>query len=166
MINFNIKYYTELYNKINPLRILEGNIKRPLYVKWGYDNKDYEFIRNNDDDLIIDIFVSQEFILVCYSKESKNHTSPNNLIMYNLKKEIIRVIPPPKPINWDKTSPIYSIGDVKVIDGEKHIAVYIDTDNYFSKEKGVIGFVEIRWLNLETFDYHPTENTLIKDYGR
>ena len=76
------------------------------------------------------------------------------------------MIPPPKPINWDKTSPIYSIGDVKEIDGEKHIAVYIDTDNYFSKEKGVMGFVEVRWLNLKTFEYHPTENTFIKDYGR
>ena len=52
------------------------------------------------------------------------------------------------------------------IDGENYIATYVDTDNYFSKEKGVIGFVEIRWLNLKTFEYHPTENTLIKDYGR
>jgi len=86
--------------------------------------------------------------------------------MYNLKKEIIRVIPPPKPINWDKISPIYSIGEIKEIDGENYIATFIDTDNYFSKEKGVKGFIEIRWLNLKTFEYHPTEHSFIKDYGR
>lgn len=73
---------------------------------------------------------------------------------------------PPKPINWNKISPIYSIGEKKEINGENFLATYIDTDNDFSKEKGVIGFIEIRWLNLKTLEYHPTEYSLIKDYGR
>lgn len=164
-ILFNIKYSSTWDNENNPLQLSEGNIDTPLYVQWNYKDIDYEII-SNEDDFISKIFLSQEFIIACYSKKSKIHTFPNNVIMYNLKKEIIKVILPPKPLNWDKISPIYSIGEVKEIDGENYIATYVDTDNYFSKEKGVIGFIEIRWLNLKTFEYHPTENTLIKDYGR
>lgn len=161
-ILFNVKYSSTWDNENNPLQLSVGNIDRPLYVKWNYEGTDYEIV-GGEDNFISNIFLSQEFIIVCYSKI---HPFPNNTIIYNFRKEIIKIIPPPIPINWDKISPIYSIGESKEINGEQYIAVYIDTDNYFSKEKDVIGFVEVRWLNLKTFEYHPTENTLIKDYGR
>lgn len=162
---FTVKYNSTWDNENSPLQLSEGKIDRPLYIKWIKQDVDYEII-SNEIDFISSVFAFQDFIVVCYSKDSKDHGFPNNLVIYNLKKEIIKIIHPPIPINWNKISPIYSIGEIKEIETEQYISVYIDTDNYFSKEKGVIGFVEIRWLNLKTFEYHPTEHTLIKDYGR
>lgn len=98
---FNVKYSSTWDNENNPLQHLEGNINRPLYLKWNYDDIDYEIVCS-EDNFISNIFLSQEFIIVCYSKKSKIHTFPNNVIMYNLRKEVIKTIPPPKPINWDK----------------------------------------------------------------
>ena len=164
-ILFNVKYSSTWDNENSPLQLFEGNIDRPLYVKWNYEDTDYEII-GNEDDFISNVFLFQEFIIVCYSKKSKVHAFPNNVVVYNFRKEIIKIVLPPKPINWNKISPIYSIGEIKEINGENYLATYIDTDNDFSKEKGVIGFIEIRWLNLKTFEYHPTEHSFIKDYGR
>lgn len=164
-ILFSVKYNSTWDHENKPLQFSEGNIDRPLSIKWKMQESDYEIV-SNQVNFISRIFAFQDFIMVCYSKNSKDHSFPNNLVIYNLKKEVIRILPPPIPINWDKISPVYSIGEIKEIDGEKYIAVYIDTDNYFSREQGVIGFIEIRWLNLNTFEYHPTEHTLMKDYGR
>ncbi len=161
-------YIKSLYpedEKKNGLERESGIIEDPIELAWSDNIQKYNFVWT-EEDRPAKVFLSDKFILILFYKDSPNSFHPNNLIIFNLKKEIIKVIPPPKPINWDKISPIYSIGEVKEIDGENYIATYVDTDNYFSKEKGVIGFVEIRWLNLKTFEYHPTEHSLIKDYGR
>jgi len=133
-------------------------------VEWKFDDNFYRL--EYDEAKPYCGYFSDEYILVLFIEDSLVHPHPNNLLMYNLKKEIIKIIPPPTPINWDKVSPIHGIGEIKKIDGENYISVGISTDNYFLKEKGVIGFIEVRWLNLKTFEYHPTENTFIKDYGR
>lgn len=35
-ILFNVKYNSTWDNENNPLQLSEGNIDRPLYVKWNY----------------------------------------------------------------------------------------------------------------------------------
>ncbi len=150
MITFKLRYYTELYNKRNPLEINEGTIVYPLFVKWSYEGKDYEFVRN-DKDFISFIYVNQEFILVCYSEDSKIFPAPYNLVLYNLKKQMLKTIPPPKTKSGNKMD-IKSMGYIKIIDGIKHISVRVD-DCY----KGGNGYVEIHYLNTQTFEYHPNE---------
>lgn len=151
MVYFDTRYDTDLYNKNYPLRVTHGTILRPLYVIWNFRGRNFEILRNNED-FIISMNVSQEFILVCYSEDSLNFPAPNNLVLYNLKKEIIKVIPPPVPINWQHPSSIYSIGEEKIIDGRKYIDVWIGFGDpqYYAQ-------VELRYLDLETFEYHPTE---------
>ncbi|WPO82963.1 hypothetical protein SD427_01080 [Chryseobacterium sp. JJR-5R] len=161
-------YIKSLYpedEKKNGFEKENGIIEDPIELSWSVNIHKYSF-EWSEKERPAKIFLSPEYILILFYKNSIIHPHPNNLVMYNLKKEIVRIVLPPKPINWNKISPIYSIGEIKEIDGENFLATYIDTDNDFSKEKGVMGFIEIRWLNLKTFEYHPTENTFIKDYGR
>lgn len=161
-------YIKSLYpedEKKNGFEKENGIIEDPIELSWSDNIHKYNF-EWSENERPAKIFLSSEYILILFYKNSTIHPHPNNLVIYNLKKEIVKIILPPKPINWNKISPIYSIGDIKEIDGENFLATYIDTDNDFSKEKEVIGFIEIRWLNLKTFEYHPTENTFIKDYGR
>ena len=164
-VEFNLKYHSPWDNNNKPLTITEGVISGLLYVKWNYEGIDHELIHDKDNN-ISSLYISQKFIIVCYSSKSINNTFPNNLVMYNLKKEIIKRIPPPVPINWDRISPVHGMGEIEELDGEKYLSVGILTDNYFINDGNLMGLIEIRWLNLNTFEYHPTKNDLIKDFGR
>ena len=156
MITFKLRYYTELYNKRNPLEINEGTIVYPLFVKWSYEGIDYEFVRN-DKDFISFIFVSQEFILVNYYKDSVAFPAPYNLVLYNLKKQMLKTIPPPKPINVKGDLVFSGIGEEKIlINGVEYLKIALGYDSVLEHIR------EFRYLNLETFEFHPTENTFLK----
>ena len=168
MIEFYLKYKTELYNKIKPLKIKEGLISHPYYLRWYFENTKYEFISNYEN-FIIDVYTSQEFLIVCYSEDSKIYPHPNNLVVYNLKKEVIKIIEPLKPINeFYKELPFTSLNDKEyinqqyqetIINGEKYISVGI------SKNDMDFGYAEFRYLNLRTFEFHPTYYDILKTRG-
>lgn len=127
-------------------------------VKWEYEEKHYNFIY--DDAKPYTGFFGDDFILILYLEDSLNFPSPNNLVLYNLKKEIIKVIPPPAP-KQGGSMPITSMGSTEIIDGVKHISVRIDNIG-----NSWTGNVEIHYLNSETFEYHPTAIKTFFEYGR
>lgn len=98
-----------------------------------------------------------------YAKNSNSPQFANNLIVYNLEKKIIQIIPPPKPKNWINSDSIYSLGEKKIFEGKEYIAVSIfksdENDNRSGQE-------EIHYLNLENFEYHPLYFESNHDYGR
>lgn len=159
MIEFNVKYWSTWENNTKPSKIFEGSIFQPAFVNWSFENSHYEFLKN-DEDIITTIYVSQEFILVCYSEDSLHYPSPNNLFLYNLKKEVIKVIPPPAPKRGGNM-PITSMGKTKMIEGVNHISVRIDDIG-----NSWTGNVEIHYLNSETFEYDPTFIETFFEYGR
>lgn len=168
MVDFYIKYINGEYNT-NPTKINEGLVRSFMYIRWYYKEKMYEFSREDNDERIFLIHVFQEYIIVCYPTEkkfNKSFPSPNNLVLYNLQKEVIQIIPPPKPIsNWKRYSPNENLGGIKIIDGVKHIQVTIH--GYDVPHKPSLEYImEFRFLNLETFQYHPTEHWLLEYYGR
>lgn len=120
-------------------------------VKWEYEGKHYNFIYNDTKPYVG--FFGNNFILILYLEDSPHFPPPENLVLYNLKKEVIKVIPPPIPIHWKQLSSIFSIGEERIIDGRKYIEVWIGTGHPQDYAQ-----VELRYLDLETFEYHPTEN--------
>lgn len=162
--------------------IEEGLIECPLEIRWFCGANEYKLeskIRftsildseggskviaiNSEFDFIYKVYLSNKNLLVLYSndlKDNKIFPPPNNLVLYNLEKEVMKIIPTPKSTNGLKM-PITSMGSIKMIDGIKHISVRID-NTYFDG----YGDVEIHYLNTNTFEYHPTFIEKHKEYGR
>ena len=157
-------------------------VKMPVEIQWIFGGCTYllesklEFksilsenegtkiiVSNSIYDFITSAYLGDKYAIVLYSIDlqfNKVHPKPNNLILYNLKKEITKIIPPPNPINWKGNPAIFSIGDVEILESREYISVYI-SEGYFAEN-----VVEKRYLDLETLEYHPTENIFVKNYGR
>lgn len=95
---FNIEYLSEWETKNSPAHIEEGCIQDFKNVKWTFLDTLYEVNRYSPD-LSRYTYVNQSNLLVLYDNEprySPNHPHPNNLVLYNLKKEVVKIIAPPK----------------------------------------------------------------------
>lgn len=118
---------------------------------------------NSIFDFISKVYLMDDSLLVLYAENIEYNNifpPPNNLVLYNLKKEVIKVIPPPVSKRGGNM-PITSMGNTKMIDGVKYISVRIDDIG-----NSWTGNVEIHYLNSETFEYHPTVIETFFEYGR
>jgi hypothetical protein len=116
-------------------------------------------------DLIKSAYLFDNCLLLLYSDNSKYNNvfpAPDNLILYNLKKEIIKTIETPKPLQYKENNllTINSLGEVKIIDNVKHLLVIISTGDHDS------GFSEFRYLNLETFEYNSSYYEIQETFGQ
>ncbi|MDF0720353.1 hypothetical protein P0M11_10135 [Kaistella sp. PBT33-4] len=157
-----MEYYVE-YRYDNDIKenFLQNEIALKFKrVKWKFDDNFY--IIEYDESKPYCGYFSDEFILVLFIEDSPIHSHPNNLVLYNLKKEIFKIIQAPKPLHYKGNNllPISSIGKVKIIDNVKHLLVVISTGGYD------MGFSEFRYLNLETFEYHPTYYEVQELFGQ
>ena len=160
---FHVRYLSEWYNKNNPLAVQEGCIFHSEFVKWEFENNTFEFLRK-DPDFITHIYVSQQFILVLYAEEekySKTHHYPYNLVLYNLKKEVIKVIPPPKPKEVAPGMAVTGLGDISVIEDKKYIRVYMEWGNINDT-----GYQETHYLDMESFEFHPSKYEVLRTRGK
>ncbi len=152
MTKFNVVYWSTYENNNKPPIIEEGTVFHPQSVKWIYENNTYEFVRN-DKDVILNIYVSQKFILVYYDDSSTTFPAPYNLVLYNLKKQMLKTITSPQSINVEGSLPYIGVsGEKLMIDGVEHMKIALGYDS------GPERIREFRYLNLETFEFHPTEN--------
>jgi len=184
-------------------------IKFPEEISWTFDSKKYsihshieyktervgfnKWIRksiNNYHDLIRYAYLLHENILVLYSainELNRLYPPPNNLILYNLKKEVVKVIENPtikkveeqrakdiasaKPLTfWDKlfgnkpiekeyyVSPFLSIWGIKEIEGRKYIQVNLEEIPSYTWYT--------YYLDAETFEFHPKYYDYNEDDGR
>lgn len=161
-MKYNIVYQSEYDNKHYPKIVSNTNVLHPLEISWHHENKILTLLSSKED-YIGNAYLSDAFILIRYAKNSNSPQFANNLIVYNLEKKIIQIIPPPKPKNWINSDSIYSLGEKKIFEGKEYIAVSIfksdENDNRSGQE-------EIHYLNLENFEYHPLYFESNHDYGR
>lgn len=161
---FNIEYIWDYYNKTKPINIFEGCINKFTFIKWSYENENYKILRN-DKNFAEYSFVSQNFIIVLYNWKEKCSPTfhyPNNLVVYNLKKEIIKIIEPPKPkIERYKDLPFTQFWLFENIDNIKHLGIVVGE---WDDEE--VTHSEIRYLNLETLEFHPTIYEIRDTFGR
>lgn len=160
-MKFNIKYLYPEDVKEYELEKEDGIIENPIELSWLYNSLRYSF-EWTEEERPYRVLLSNEFILILFYKDSSIHPQPNNLILYNLKKEIIKIIETPKPLQFKGNNqlPISSIGNVRIIDNVKHLLVVISVGIYD------IGFSEFRYLNLETFEYHSTYYEIQELFGQ
>lgn len=156
---FNLKYSSAWDNDNKPLQLSEGSILHLLFVKWSYGDNDYEFTKEKDNS-IVSVYVNQKFVLVYYYKDSDPFSYKNNLVLYNLKKEIINTVKAPKlkseeTKRYNRNSKVSGIGDVIEYEDRKYIEVIIEPDFPEEYDKGEY-YYEIQLLDLQTFEYHPT----------
>ncbi|WP_027383054.1 hypothetical protein [Epilithonimonas caeni] len=157
-------YIKSLYpedEKKNRLERENGIIEDPIELSWFDDFQKY-CLEWSEQERPSKIFLSDKFILVLFYKDSNTCPYPNNLVRYNLKKEVIGIIQTPKPLQYKGNNLllISSIGKVKIIDNVEHLSVVISTGDYD------MGFSEFRYLNLETFEYHPTYYEIQELFGQ
>lgn len=175
-MKFEIEYRYTSYENITPLET--GIISRPKKIHWIYEGKSYSIeskletktilgnnggtvsvIANGIYDYIREAYLSTNFIILLYSdsiKYNKIYPHPNNIVIYNLKKEIIKIITKPELINKfpnGEQGTMYSIKEPIEFESSIYIPVYIgysirDFKNY----------IETRYLNVETWVFHPTKN--------
>jgi hypothetical protein len=161
---FYIDYIWDYYNETKPVKIYEGIIDKFKTITWNYEGKNSKIL-NKDPDFTQYTFVSQNYIIVLYDESieySKTFHHPNNLVIYNLKKEIIRIIKPPKPIIYKyKDLPFTQFYGIEIVDSVKHLAVFVGEWN--DEE---VTHSEIRYLNLVTFEFHPTYYDIWDSFGR
>ncbi|SEW41741.1 hypothetical protein SAMN05421841_2864 [Chryseobacterium wanjuense] len=161
-MEYKVIYRDEYYNQHYPKIVSNVNILHPLEISWHYENKIFSLLSSSDD-YIGNAYVSDNFLIIRYTENSNTLHFANNLIVYNLNKEIIHIIPPPKPKKWSKSNSIYSLGDKKIIEGKEHIAVSIFKADYNDNHSGQ---EEIHYLNLENLEYHPSYFESHYDSGR
>ena len=161
-MEYKVIYRDEYYNQHYPKIVCNTNILHPLEISWHYENKIFSLF-SSPEDYIGNAYVSDNFLLVRYTDRSSSLHFANNLIVYNLNKEIIHIIPSPKPKKWSNSNSIYSLGDKKIIEGKEHIAVSIFKADYSDNRSGQ---EEIHYLNLENFEYHPSYFENYYDSGR
>lgn len=161
-MKYNIVYQSEYDNKHYPKIVANTNVLHPLEISWHHENKTLTLLSSKED-YIGNAYLSDAFILIRYAKNSNSPQFANNLIVYNLEKKIIQIIPPPKPKNWINSDLIYSLGEKKIFGGKEYITVSIfksdETDSSSGQE-------EIHYLNLENFEYHTLYFESYHDYGR
>lgn len=148
---FSIKYDTDIYNKIHPLQVETGCIIKPLYIQWKYEGNDYSFSAHGDQP-VASIYLCQDFILVQYARNEK---LPEHLFLYNLRKEVIKLIKTPELISretrkYAAKGCIEALGNTIYYGGKKYLKVSIGPS--ISEEH----YFEQQLLDLTTFSFHPT----------
>jgi hypothetical protein len=161
---FHIKYISDWDNKNKSLKIEEGIVKDASQIHWDFECKKY-FINRRDPDFTQYTFISQNYIIVLYDESEEYSPSfhhPQNLIVYNIKKEIIKIIKPPEPIiRKFKELPFTQFGHIETFNKVQYLELYVGEWN--DEE---VTHSEIRYLNLETFDFHPTNYEIRDTFGR
>jgi len=161
-MEYKITYQDEYYNQHYPKIVCNVNILHPLEISWQHENKVFSLL-SSPEDYIGNAYLANNFLLVRYTDRSVSPHFASNLIVYNLNKEIIHIIPPPKPKKWENSNSVYSLGNKKNIDGQEYIAVSIFKADYNDNRSGQ---EEIHYLNLENFEYHPSYFENYYDSGR
>jgi len=137
-----------------------GVVEVPKRIEWDFEGTPY-YLEWNKTDKPLYILLEDTFLLALFSSKNPIHPHPNNLVLYNLKKEVVKIIAPPKAKGSKCELPIIGISDIKVINEEHFIPVHIASGD--SAEEF---YQETHFLDLVNFEFHSTYYDVMQTFGR
>jgi hypothetical protein len=153
-----MNYQVECRNKNCESEINKNLFDKPQKIKWIKDGIDYELL-STEQNYIRDVYLQDDYLIVLYFGDSINFPHPQNLVVYNLNKEIIKIINTPK-LKSIEARRFTGKEERRFIEAITGYVVDYEDKKYIKIAVGpnvpVEHYFEFQLLNLKTFEFHPS----------